>query len=97
LEQLPVSKLPSGTDQEITDVMMDSLSGAESIIVSKHSALIQHQATPERRNGPCILVEMQLEKKFSTWLLDIISMKFYWKRHSALQWGWTRDFAFQKI
>ena len=45
------------------------------------------QTTPERRNGPCILVEMQLEKKFSNWLSDIIFMKFYLKRHSALQWA----------
>ena len=27
--------------------------GVESMIASKHKALMQHQAMPERRNGPC--------------------------------------------
>src|SRR6218665_2165585 len=33
-------------------------------------------------------------KKFSTWLANIISMKFFLKRHSALQWGLPMDLTF---
>ena len=45
---LSVPKFPSVTGQATADVMMYYLSG-ESRIVSKHSALIQHQATQEER------------------------------------------------
>src|SRR6218665_1831618 len=68
-------------------VMIEALSSGESMLYQSTLLLIQHPTTPGRRNGPCILVEKQLEKKFSNWLSDIIFKKFYLKRHSALQWA----------
>ena len=36
-------------------------------------------------------------EKFSTWLPDFMSMQFYLKRHSALQWGWTKTLLFKRL
>src|SRR6218665_844680 len=57
-------------------------------------ALIQHQATQEERMVLACWSKCSSREKFSTWLADIISMKFFLNRHSALQWGLPLDLIF---
>src|SRR6218665_375509 len=89
-----LSSMLSGTGQAMADVMIEVLSewGVKNCI--KALSFDTTSSNTGRKNGACVLVKCSSRKKLSTWLVDIISMKFFLKRHSALQWGLPLDLTF---